>query len=218
MKITNNRWLKGRGFGVHSPWAYQLIETVINEKRPYYAYDDLFSFWEAAPKYMPQYPENRDKLLFRFTNYIQPRFILEVGTGAGVSTGYLASVSTRTPIVTIDSKHLAVNLVRKNFKRFTQIDYRIGDVLKEIQKVLDTNPQLDLVHIAHTNFYREVFDMILPYVNENTLIVVEDMGKKVKKEWWNQIIQDERIGVTFRMKKVGLLFFDLKKNKQHYVI
>lgn len=56
--MTDSRWLTGRGFGVHSPWAYQLIETVINEKRPYYAYEDLFSFWEAAPQYMPQYTEN----------------------------------------------------------------------------------------------------------------------------------------------------------------
>lgn len=218
MKITENRWLASRGFGVHSPWAYQLIETVINEKRPYYAYDDLFTFWEGAPQYMPQYPESRDKLLFRLTNHIQPRFILEVGTGAGVSTGYFASVSTKTPIVTIDAKHPAVNLIRNNFKTFKQIDYRIGDVLKEVRQVLDTNLKLDLVHIAHTIFYKEVVDMVLPHVNENTLIIVEDMGKKEKKEWWNQIIQDERVGVTFRMKKVGLLFFDLKKNKQHYVI
>lgn len=218
MKIKDNRWLTGRGFGVHSPWAYQLIETVINEKRPYYAYDDLFTFWEGAPQYMPQYPENRDKLLFRLTNFIQPRFIMEVGTGAGVSTGYLASVSTKTPIVTIDAKHPAVKLIRNNLKTFKQIDYRIGDVLQELHQVLDTNPQLDLVHIAHTIFYKEAVDMILPHVNENTLIIVEDMGKKAKKEWWNQIIEDERVGVTFRMKKVGLLFFDLKKNKQHYVI
>src|SRR5574344_409664 len=217
MNMQANRWLTGRGFGVHSPWAYQLIETVINEKRPYYAYDDLFSFWEAAPQYMPQYPENRDKLLFRLTNHIQPRFILEVGTGAGVSTGYLASVSTKTPVVTIDTKHPAVNLIRKNFKTFSQIDYRIGDVLQELNMVIETNTPLDLVNIAHTIFYKEAVEMILPHVNENTLIVVEDMGKKDKKEWWNQIILDERVGVTFRMKKMGMLFFDLKKIKQHYV-
>ena len=27
MKLTENRWLTGRGFGVHSPWAYDLIEN-----------------------------------------------------------------------------------------------------------------------------------------------------------------------------------------------
>ena len=59
--------------------------------------------------------------------------------------------------------------------------------------------------------------MIFTHVMKHSL-VVKDMGKKEKKEWWNQIIQDEIVFVTFRMKKVGLLFFDLKKIKQHYVI
>ena len=60
--------------------------------------------------------------------------------------------------------------------------------------------------------------MILPYATPETVIVIEDMGKKQKKEWWKELIQDDRIGVTFRMKKVGLLFFDRKMTKQHYVL
>ena len=49
MKLTDNRWLTGWGFGVHSPWAYDLIENVINERLPYYAYEDLYYFWEKRP-------------------------------------------------------------------------------------------------------------------------------------------------------------------------
>lgn len=102
MKLTDNRWLTGRGFGVHSPWAYDLIDNVINERHPYYAYEDLYPFWEKAPQYMPQYPQSRDELLFRLVNRFNPRFILEVGTGAGVSTGYLASVSKESRVITVD--------------------------------------------------------------------------------------------------------------------
>ena len=58
MKLTDNRWLTGRGFGVHSPWAYDLIENVINERHPYYAYEDLYPYWEKAPQYLPQYPQS----------------------------------------------------------------------------------------------------------------------------------------------------------------
>ena len=60
--------------------------------------------------------------------------------------------------------------------------------------------------------------MILPYAKPDTVIVVEDLGKKQKKEWWSEVIKDERIGVTFQMSKVGLLFFDPKMTKQHYVL
>ena len=61
-------------------------------------------------------------------------------------------------------------------------------------------------------------EMILPYATSDTVIVVEDMGKKQKKEWWKEIIKNERVGVTFQMKKIGLLFFDKKMTKQHYVL
>ena len=121
MKLTDNRWLTGRGFGVHSPWAYDLIENVINERHPYYAYEDLYPFWEKAPQYLPQYPQSRDELLFRLVNRFNPKFILEVGTGAGVSTGYLASVSKESRVVTVDFPHPAEKEVRRNLKKIPNI-------------------------------------------------------------------------------------------------
>lgn len=219
MKLTENRWLTGHGYGVHSPWAYDLIEFVINEKWPYYAYDDLYSFWEKAPDYLPQYPQSRDELLFRLTNRFNPQFILEVGTGAGVSTGYLASVSKKSRVVTVDRTHPAVKEVRRNLKRMANVEYIATDnVLETVQEILDGGEMPQLVHVAHTTQWRQVVEMLIPRLKSDALIVVEDMGKKEKKEWWNGIIQDERIGVTFQMPKVGLLFFDLKMNKQHYLL
>lgn len=219
MKLTENRWLTGHGFGVHSPWAYELIEFVINEKLPYYAYEDLYSFWEKAPQYLPQYPQSRDELLFRLVNRFNPGFILEVGTGAGVSTGYLASVSKDSKVVTVDHKHPAVKEVRKNLKRIPNIEYIVADdVLEAVQEILDGGVMPKFVHVAHTSQWRQVVELLIPRMESDAVIVVEDLGKKEKKEWWKGVIQNERVGVTFQMSKVGLLFFDLKKTKQHYLL
>ena len=121
MKLKENRWLTGHGFGVHSPWAYDFIENVINERLPYYAYEDLYSFWEKAPQYLPQYPQSRDELLFRLVNDLKPKFILEAGTGAGVSTGYLAAVSFGSRVVTVDKPHPAAKEVQRNLKIFRSL-------------------------------------------------------------------------------------------------
>lgn len=218
MKLTDNRWLTRQGFGVHSPWAYDLIENVINERHSYYAYEDLYSFWEKAPQYLPQYPQSRDELLFRLVNRFNPKSILEVGTGAGVSTGYLASVSKESKVITVDYPHPAAKEVRRNLRRIPNIEYITADVLQTVKDILDSDNIPQFVHIAHTALWRQVVEMILPYATPDMVMVVEDLGKKQKKEWWNGIINDERIGVTFQMKKLGLLFFDSKMTKQHYVL
>lgn len=219
MNLTENRWLTGHGFGVHSPWAYDLIEFVINEKLPYYAYEDLYPFWEKAPQYLPQYPQSRDELLFRLVNRFNPKFILEVGTGAGVSTGYLASVSKDSKVVTVDHTHPAVKEVRKNLKRIPNIEYIVADdVLETVQEILDGGVMPKFVHVAHTSQWRQVVELLIPRMESDAVIVVEDLGKKEKKEWWKGVIQNEKVGVTFQMSKVGLLFFDLKKTKQHYLL
>lgn len=219
MNLTENRWLTGHGFGVHSPWAYDLIEFVINEKLPYYAYEDLYPFWEKAPQYLPQYPQSRDELLFRLVNRFNPRFILEVGTGAGVSTGYLASVSKDSKVVTVDHTHPAVKEVRKNLKRIPNIEYIVADdVLETVQEILHGGVMPKFVHVAHTSQWRQVVELLIPRMESDAVIVVEDLGKKEKKEWWKGVIQNEKVGVTFQMSKVGLLFFDLKKTKQHYLL
>ena len=218
MKLTDNRWLTGRGFGVHSPWAYDLIENVINEKHPYYAYEDLYPFWEKAPQYLPQYPQSRDELLFRLVNRFNPRYILEVGTGAGVSTGYLASVSKQSKVVTVDYKHPAEKEVLRNLKKIPNIEYIAADILETVKKIMENGQVPQFIHIAHTSMWREVAEMIIPFATSETIMVIEDLGKKQKKEWWKEIIKDKRVGVTFQMKKVGLLFFDHKMTKQHYVL
>lgn len=216
MQVTKNRFLNRKGFGVHSPWAYDLITNVIEEKLPYYAYDDLYEFWENAPDFLPQYDENVDQLLFRLVNALKPRLILEIGTGAGVSTGYLASVSSSTPCITLDAPHPAVSEVRQNLSAFPQVEYRSGDVLAMLQNLTDEAPSIDFVHMAHTAFFREAFDIILPYLNDGSVIAVQSINGNSRRKWFESVASGPDTGVVFTKGSTGLLFFDKKMYKQQY--
>lgn len=216
MQVTKNRFLNRKGFGVHSPWAYDLITNVIEEKLPYYAYDDLYEFWEKAPEYLPQYDENIDQLLFRLVNALKPRTIIEIGTGAGVSTGYLASVSSKTPCITLDAPHPAVNEVRQNLSTFPQIDYRSGDVLKMLKELTAEGLSFDFVHLAHTAFYREAVNIILPHLNDRSVIAVQAINGDKRRKWFESLASGSETGVVFTKGSTGLLFFDKKMYKQQY--
>lgn len=77
------------GYGVHSPFAFNLITHVIYETTPYYKYKELAS---EQKRLMPQkdrawgYESLKVKrLLFRLVNYAQPATIVDAGMQAASS-------------------------------------------------------------------------------------------------------------------------------------
>ena len=47
------RWWRGRGFGVHSPFAFRFITETLHCPAPYgyYAYEELRRLWHEAPRH-----------------------------------------------------------------------------------------------------------------------------------------------------------------------
>ena len=77
------------GYGVHSPFAFNLITQVIYESTPYYKYKDLaVEQKKLAPQkdnYWKYESKKVKRLLFRLVNYIQPDTIVDVGRLAASS-------------------------------------------------------------------------------------------------------------------------------------
>lgn len=72
------------GYGVHSPSDFFLITFVVYERLAFYAYNLLHAKRKQVEN-LPHYREKTDRLLFRLVNHLQPRNMLEVGTGSGLS-------------------------------------------------------------------------------------------------------------------------------------
>ena len=71
------------GYGVHSPSDFFLITFVVYERLAFYAYNLLHAKRKQV-EHLPHYREKTDRLLFRLVNHLQPRNMLEVGTGREV--------------------------------------------------------------------------------------------------------------------------------------
>jgi len=216
MKLTRNRFLTARGFGVHSPWAYNFIVDVLGEKHPYYAYEDLYDFWQSAPQQLPQLNEKTDQMLFRIVNHLLPLTIVEIGAGAGVTAGYLASVSTDIDVISIDSNHPFNEAVKQNLSIFGNVSYQVGNQMELLRAVLKGNNGKTLFHIAHTAHYADICELLLQNAMPDTAIVVQGLNNTLIYKWWANIIKDDRVGETYETKTTGILLFDKKKYKQHY--
>ena len=82
------RFRHKRGYGVHSPFVFDLITNVIKEKAVYYDFERIESKGNIREKERKLY-----RLLFRLAEYFSYRNVLCVGVRSPWVSMYLAAVS-----------------------------------------------------------------------------------------------------------------------------
>lgn len=78
------RFRHRRGYGVHSPFAFDFITRVVYEHTPYYQYKELSAEQrrlasEKGHNWACRESQKVKRLLFRLVNRAQPTFIVSVG-------------------------------------------------------------------------------------------------------------------------------------------
>lgn len=219
-------WLKRirhrKGYGVHSPFAFNLITWVIHEKYPYYKYAGLDKIRKSlidrkAKRYLNR-PEI-DRLLFRLVNRMQPDTIIETGTLTGLTTLYLAGGRENAVCHTFDEESGNEFTTEVLFKGKENIRYHKGNLLVSLIAVLSSVASVDFLYINEETPVELVFEACLEKVTENSLFIIQGIYRSErKKRWWQKIVADERTGITFDLYDVGLVFFDKRKIKQHYLV
>ena len=183
-----------KGYGVHSPFAFRLITEIIFESYPYYGYAEI----QKTPALLGRENINLStkvlKLIFRLVNWRQPSSILEIGATSNLKIAVTQAkknaqlVYSETIISALNTKHLPSDLVFINHNK-------TSETLKESKE--------------------KIFQLI----HSGSLLVISGIGySNEMKELWKSIQQDERAGITFDLYEVGLVFFDLEKNKQDYTV
>ena len=190
-----SRFRHRRGYGVHSPFAFGLITDVVYERHPYYAYSVLDK--EESPHLQPGFvrcPRKVNHLLFRLVNRVQPRRMVEVGC-ASDSGLYLRGAKPSAAY------------------SFSASPARLH---------LDAGEPVDFLYLndyRRPRLVREAFELCVGHATPRSLFVVGGIHySRAMQRLWRALQSDGRVGVTFDLYDVGLLFFDLSKVKQHYIV
>lgn len=181
------RFRHRRGYGVHSPWAFSFIRSVINERGHYYAYDVLAvqALW---PRSRRSAPLKVDKLLLRLSNYVQPACVVGVGEALGQSLDYLQAGCRRA---------------------------------KVWQQSASAPPpaRVDLLYVPAGEDFAAVFARYAPQAAQGALFVLGGIhANRAALSCWRAIVAGRTAGTTFDLYDVGLVFFDSRRPKQHYVV
>ena len=79
------RFGRSKGFGIQSPTHYSFVRYIINERYPYYAYNDLKDMFPEVSKIDRAHLE----LLFRLSNWRQPSIVTLLGCDTHIYREYI---------------------------------------------------------------------------------------------------------------------------------
>jgi len=170
--IKSRHW---KGFGIHSPFVFDFVANLMNEKYEYYDFQRIHSWKNAmltnkikievndfgAGSSVTNFkkrkignivssgsiPKRYGELLFRMIDFFSPVGILELGTSFGISALYLGLPKRSAKLVTIEGCPNIANWANDTFNEFEMknIELLVGKFSDLIPQAINKLPSLDFV-------------------------------------------------------------------------
>jgi predicted O-methyltransferase YrrM len=167
----------GKGHGIHSPFVFDFIKFVLNDRKKYACYEAIelirkqllqdhstidvedFGAGSAVIKTNKRIiskiaasslkPKKFSQLLFRIVQYYQPKTILELGTSFGITTAYLANGSKDATVYTLEGAASIAAIAAMNFKKLDlkNIQLKQGDFKNSFPELLADIKKADLAFV-----------------------------------------------------------------------
>jgi predicted O-methyltransferase YrrM len=164
------------------------------------------------------------RFLARLVDWLSPSTIIELGTGVAFSTMYMAAASEHSKIFSIEGCPEIAELAESNVKKlgFINTDIITGSFDKILPSLYQKIQHNLLVFIDgdHRGYHLiSYFESILPFTNENSVFVFDDIRWSGSMEKaWKDIIKRKEISVSIDLYRMGIVFMKNNLFKQDYVI
>jgi predicted O-methyltransferase YrrM len=164
------------------------------------------------------------RLLSRLVKYFMPLNIIELGTGAGVGSLYLASADVRIPVYSIEGNpqmaQISSRLIHQS--RLSNVSLRKGmfdDVLPVILKETEAVGLMFIDGDHNSQSLIRYYSMIKPFLNKDSIIVLHDIyWSDDMLNGWKTLIAAPEVRVSVDVFHFGILFFDDSLAKQHFML
>ena len=192
-------WLKRfryrRGYGVHSPFAFNFLTYVVYERGEYYAYRDLMARYPVPFFHRRGHEVKCRKFLFRLANYVHPAVIRTHGRIGEADEAYLLAGSRKAAV------------------------WRDGARVAERPGQAGGNPAKELVVVG-----REVpaseWPVLAghPATDDSVCVLFGIHASGEALQAWAAVKRLPEVVVTFDLYDYGLVFYDRSKQRQDYMV
>lgn len=169
---------------MHSPFVFQFILNVLNNKSNYRPPAEIESLRQqlltdkreieiqdlgagSRTSYSKRRtvqqlaksavkPPKYSRLLFRLAAHYKPQTLVELGTSLGITTSYLAAANPAATITTIEGSPQIASIAKANFAKaqFSNIHQLIGNFDDVLPSVIHQLPSIDLAYIDGNHRYK----------------------------------------------------------------
>ena len=249
-------WNSKNEHGVHSPFVFNLLTKCFYDKKskPEYSilknyrksllenksFIDVTDFGAGSKVFKSNRRQiskiaktagispKRAELLFRVTNYFQPKNVLEIGTSLGLATSALALGNPKAKIITLEGCPETANQCQLQFQKFNfnNVDSVITEFenyLQDIKLRLKTETEnFDLIYFDGNHSKKATlayFDLLLTTITNDSVWIFDDIHwSRDMEEAWEAIKNHPKVTVTIDTFQWGFVFFRYEQEKEHFVI
>lgn len=163
--------------GVHSPFAYKLVDETIYDFRAKTIYDQIEELrqqllkderWISITDLGAGSHVNNNKkkqvkslaknvlkpaklaqLIYRLAAYANPRNIIELGTCLGITTAYLAKAAPQAKVISIEGCPETAAIARENLQKLDVLNTElvVGNFDELLPEIISGIPELDFIFI-----------------------------------------------------------------------
>ncbi len=202
------RKLRAKGHGIHSPFAFHFVTRVFSEKSRFYAFDDIAALLEEH-RVACRADRELCHLSYRIVREYKPGAILEVHSGEGVNTLYIASANKSSSCCCIETDADKISRASRLLSRMGCNVLFSGEV--------DLSARYDALFLNISDKTVDV-ETLFRISAEECFWVINPIRTGYGRSIWRQIANDARATVTFDAKDTGIVFLKKGFNKLNYFI
>lgn len=190
-----------RGFGIQSPWAYNVSRYVINEHWSYYRYREI----EEDIGFLTAVERKLGQLYFRLANFVQPLYFVEIGHD-----------KRRSEIIEIYAGAGCERCVTLSCPDMRSVPVP-GAAARAAGK-RENNARLILVVDGASADAAEIAGLCRNLAKHD-YIVIEDIAAEPKaRAAWLELKESLQGVLLFDLYYAGVIYVDPGRYKQHYII
>lgn len=183
-------WLtasNGKGHGIHSPFVYQFVQQVLNDRTAYPVYEEVQRLKGALVRQKEMLsvldfgagsatgsrktrsvssiarhaskPHKLAALLYRMAQFYKPNRILELGTSLGLSTAYLSAAGA-AKVLSLEGDPVIAGRAKENLQALGRenVEILIGNIDDTLGQAIQRMEQIDFVFMDGNHRYQPTVD------------------------------------------------------------